>query len=467
MATRLYLPSSGTAASSPAVASAWERSASVFFRAPTFTAKRDTALADSSDTFGSTSTSQTAVAQWVSPPLDVDQTISGTASIVVRGSENAGTANLYLAFGLRVMVGDTSTERGVLLFNGTETGGTEYGTGTRTRIWSAVSLSSVNALAGDRLVVEIGWHGLLPDAGAAGVLRFGDPVAVADHALTSNVPTDLVPWVELSQTVTFSSALVAIGAGVSDCLAVGLASTPGPLECLGAGVADCLAAPGGLGALEAVAAGVADGSATASAAGSLVAFGDGVADLALVPAATGALVGLADGLGNGELSGFPFSAQGGLLPIGAGVSDCLAAPAAAGSLAAIGAGVADCLAVGLATTPGPLECLGDGVADALAQALAATAGDLAAIGAGVSDGLAVPAAAGALVGLCDGISGGGYFPLIGRRIAHSRARRASSSGTVQNFLASSSAKRASHTSTQAELRFPAARSRRSLTIAQP
>lgn len=206
MATRFYLASSGTAAASPAVAGAWEQSASIFVRMPTSTTKQNTALTDFTDAFGPASTGQTCWCQWISDTLDVDQSIaSATADIVVRGAEAAASNNLYLAFNVRVISGDGSTVRGTLAHKGTNTGGSEYGTATRTRIWAAVPLSTVNALAGDRICIEIGFHGESPIAGASGTLRFGDPTAGTDHALTTNLPNDDVPWFEISQTLTFGT----------------------------------------------------------------------------------------------------------------------------------------------------------------------------------------------------------------------------------------------------------------------
>ena len=203
MVTRLYLPSSGSAPITPAVSGAWEETVSGFFRAPTSTAHANTSLTSFGAYTTTQATQQSVWAQWISEPLNVDQTISGTLDIVCRGSEGATGDNTYLAVGVRVLSGDGGTVRGTLLFQGTGTGGAEFGTALRTRIWSALSLASVNALAGDRIVVEIGQHAASPGVAPTGTMRFGDPTGTADFALTSNLTTDLVSWLELSQTITF------------------------------------------------------------------------------------------------------------------------------------------------------------------------------------------------------------------------------------------------------------------------
>ena len=206
MATRLYMPAvvgAPAAPIAPAVDTAWERSSSTFYRAKTATTKSNTSLADASAQFASTATSQTCWAQFVSEALDVDQTITGTMSMVIRGSEASLAEDLHLAFSLRVITPALGVRGQLLLFHATST---EFGTIPQTRIHSARALTSVAALAGDYIVMEVGFHGVTPaNANPSGVLRFGDPTAGADFALTSGLTTDDVPWFELSQNITFGA----------------------------------------------------------------------------------------------------------------------------------------------------------------------------------------------------------------------------------------------------------------------
>lgn len=199
MATRLYFPSSGTAAASFSFDSQWENTQDGT-SAPTSTTKTNTSLTDFAFVFHSSSTGQQLWRQFISDTLDSDQTIAGTFSIVVRCLENNSSNDAHLAFTVRA-ISPSGTVRGTLVSNMTTS--TEYGTTASTRIFSGLSVSSTACLAGDRLVIEIGSHGVTPATSTTNVLRFGDPTATSDFALTANLTTDLVPWCEFSQNITF------------------------------------------------------------------------------------------------------------------------------------------------------------------------------------------------------------------------------------------------------------------------
>lgn len=141
--------------------------------------------------------------QYVSPPLDIDQTISGTVSAAMCIQESSNLADAYLAYSVRVLQGDTSTERGVLkapVFSGGEAT-----TGGVTRIVNAVAVTTVNALAGDRIVIELGHRFVSPSAGATAGLLLANP-NYTDLPLTDGTdPTNKCAWLELSTTVTFTA----------------------------------------------------------------------------------------------------------------------------------------------------------------------------------------------------------------------------------------------------------------------
>jgi hypothetical protein len=200
MAIRFYFSLIGLAGAAPPVDANWERSIASFTRFPAPTTKQNSALADVTALFGSTTTSQTCWRQWVSDTLDVDQTIAGTVSMVVRGLEANLTEDCHLAFSLRVIT-PTLAVRGTLRLQ--HAAATEWATTAQTRIHSALALTSTPCFAGDRLVMEVGMHGVTPANANNLTMRFGDPTATADFALTSGLTTDLVPWWELSQNVTF------------------------------------------------------------------------------------------------------------------------------------------------------------------------------------------------------------------------------------------------------------------------
>lgn len=176
MATRLYLASSGTPGSTPTVRADWERSSAAFLRAPMATVKSNTALATLSAVFGATGTSQTCYYQGVSKPLDVDQTILavGTADLVIgKCGETSLSGDAHLALIVRVMVGDTDVERTWLASKMSTSTEFPLIASAATRVVSPTIGESV-ALAGDRIVVEIGIHGVTP-ANEVMQLRVADP----------------------------------------------------------------------------------------------------------------------------------------------------------------------------------------------------------------------------------------------------------------------------------------------------
>lgn len=209
MATRLYLPSSGASPlASLAVGAMWETTSDVFFRAPTATAKTNTAISQFVDKPACATGQQEVFGQWVSAPLAAahDFTAGETVSLVVSCMEGSTSANAHLAFCVRVVSGDGATQRGVLASQ--ETYSTEFATSQATRIISGRALASVSAQVGDRIVIEIGIHSNTGVTSYWLYERFGDPSATGDFALTADLATDLCPWVELSPTLPFSGSTV-------------------------------------------------------------------------------------------------------------------------------------------------------------------------------------------------------------------------------------------------------------------
>jgi hypothetical protein len=205
VATRLYLQSTGNAPFTPAAADGgWERNATGHAARLTSTTKANTPLTTLSSTFGATQTSQTRFGTWVSPPLAAGQTIAGTVSLVVgKCAETTTSGDAHLAFAVRVVDGEGTHRATLATVMGTST---EFPlvVNAATRIHSGAQVSSFAANAGDRLVLELGVHGVTP-ANETMQMRVGDPSGTADFALTAALTTDLVPWVELSQTLSFGT----------------------------------------------------------------------------------------------------------------------------------------------------------------------------------------------------------------------------------------------------------------------
>lgn len=207
MATRFYLPASGTAPlGSLAFDANWELSTSAV-RRPCYITKQNTALADTSLTWGSATTQQWIWVQYQSPSMleAYSWTTSDTVSMVVRCLEGSSQNDSHLAYSVRVVSSDGTAVRGTIgLYHATSS---EFPTTTAaTRIHNARTggASNFSSQIGDRIIIEIGLHGVTPATSASNTMRFGDPTATNDFALTAALTTDLCPWVELSRDVVFT-----------------------------------------------------------------------------------------------------------------------------------------------------------------------------------------------------------------------------------------------------------------------
>lgn len=204
-ATRFYLPIGSELYPSPAsfdVDAGWERVRDSFSQ---HVALRSKAGVDNtgahSDLFGDTTTSQTCYAQYVSEQLDVNQTIDGDVSIVVNAQEGGAlTENAHLAFVLRVL-GPDGTVRGTVA--SVMTTSTEFPAAFATRIHDSVVATPVAALAGDRLVMEIGVHGVTPANTNAVAIHVRTDETLEDLPLTADLTDALNTWWEINQEVTF------------------------------------------------------------------------------------------------------------------------------------------------------------------------------------------------------------------------------------------------------------------------
>lgn len=194
MATRLYLQSTGSAPFSPAAADGgWEVNSAALVYRNMRTTKANTALTTLSSTPGGTSTQQYRYGCFVSDTLASAQTISGTFSLVIgKCAETSTGGDAHLAFTLRVVDGTTGAHKATLASVMATSSEFPLMAAAATRIHSAVAVTSYAAAAGDRLVLEIGVHGVTPAAEVM-QMRIGDPTGSADFALTAGLTTDLCP----------------------------------------------------------------------------------------------------------------------------------------------------------------------------------------------------------------------------------------------------------------------------------
>lgn len=222
MPTRFYIPrwDGRAAAVSTAAGSQWQQTANSFSGATArlaATTKGATApTSTTSANFTKAVTTQpwnTLQMQAVSDTLSVAQTIAGTFSAVFRIGETTTAADVSLQVVIRVVSQNGAVQRGVLYAghvaaNNATAGalGQEAATTAATRVIPAgTALTPVGAYPGDRIVIEVGTRSTATTTGASGFLTFGDNSGTSDHALGTGNTTALVPWVELTQTLTFGT----------------------------------------------------------------------------------------------------------------------------------------------------------------------------------------------------------------------------------------------------------------------
>ena len=209
MATRFYLPSSGTPPlSSLAKDATWEQETGLV-RLPTFISKTDKALTTSSRTWASASTQQWCWYQFQSEQLAFAYswtTAETVAMVLGKMAETTTSGDSHLCYVIRVVSADGTTQRGII--------GTVMATSSEipliasaaTRIHNTVTTGATNfsSQKGDRIIIEIGLHGVTPAIEVC-QMRVGDPIATSDFALTAALTTDLCSWVQIAKNVVLAS----------------------------------------------------------------------------------------------------------------------------------------------------------------------------------------------------------------------------------------------------------------------
>ena len=222
MATRLYLPSSGTAPVSPTPQAGWNQNAGSVIRRPTFPYKTGTAQALSTVTGGGVSGDNWILLQFVSPPLLVDGSVSTTStfSFSIYCMESNNLANAYVMVRPAYCNNDGSGDV-TIMDDGSDwyVGATEMATTTNgaSRYDSESILSNATITAGKRLLFEVGFDKNSTTSYSMKV-RCGDdgasdaPSSDADTSTTNN------SWVEFSDNFTFDyggpNALMMRGVGI-------------------------------------------------------------------------------------------------------------------------------------------------------------------------------------------------------------------------------------------------------------
>ena len=215
MATRFYLPSSGTPPVTPSSWLAWDGTATVAGPFPCGTTPSNTALTSHlSDNIGG-SPKKYANARWVSPALAA-QTIDGTVKGVIKCMEGSDSHGATVCIGIKVVKPD-GTDRGTLLAPAASDASTSRppemavlsAVNTR-RLQDAaentdIILSSVAVTAGDFLVIEMGARATSTNTAHDHTLHYGDPTAGSDFTHADSQTDDFRSWVEFSGSVALYS----------------------------------------------------------------------------------------------------------------------------------------------------------------------------------------------------------------------------------------------------------------------
>lgn len=214
MATRLYYGNE-PATLSPTVDASWEtgtpqRRLLVEFK------QEHSGLGFLEDISGSTALNSPAgavdrvLAQFISPPLNGNQTISGAIKGQMKASESTSAASdLRAQVVIRVLSNDGTTVRGTLVASDTAALSSEFALNTRTNRkfprGSPVTPTSVNALDTDRIVVEIGYRKHENNtSNRTGIIQIGNPTGTDLSEDETSTAAD-TPWIEFADTLVFAT----------------------------------------------------------------------------------------------------------------------------------------------------------------------------------------------------------------------------------------------------------------------
>ncbi len=177
--TKLYF-SRGQAGYVPAtIRGGWERTTDQVTR--TMFTSQDAAeigapVSNSSSESSASANFDVLLLRGVSAPLAADCTFSGTLNVMMAVAESLNDADFAYYLHVFVTQGDSDTVRGTLLANYADPSTNEWAqtNATGRALSAAQSLSSVAALTGDRIVVEIGYRAYNTTTGSrAGTIFYG------------------------------------------------------------------------------------------------------------------------------------------------------------------------------------------------------------------------------------------------------------------------------------------------------
>ena len=211
---RYWLATTASPLPALALASIWGSSTSAPFRGK-LTSTKGTSGNDQRWSKASTTAGKpdTPMAQFVSDPLAAG-TLSGAFKCYTLAYEEAAAANYKAQIHVRVVSGDGSVERGVLYAGDTSADlSSEFNPvnfqvrSFPTKVFSPVAVTPVNAEAGDRLVVEIGYRPVPTyDGNRWGYISFGESGANCPETESTGTGSQGTPsyaaWFDIGATTT-------------------------------------------------------------------------------------------------------------------------------------------------------------------------------------------------------------------------------------------------------------------------
>ena len=208
MATKIYLPSSGSPAVTP---SSWifpEQINPLGFAG--VLSRISSTLTTKTEPTGTTNPIQRAMLRYVIGPL-TSQSISGTVRMVMGCREANAGANATLAMAVKIIQPSGADRATLLAVTSSDSATSPYEFTTTLdsrRCWKAdetepPALTTQSATIGDYLVIEIGFRSATSVSRNID-LRYGDANA-SDLTYGDAQTDDFNPWVEFSQTIAFAT----------------------------------------------------------------------------------------------------------------------------------------------------------------------------------------------------------------------------------------------------------------------
>jgi len=134
---------------------------------------------------------------WMSPKLNGDQTIAGTLTVILDTNEGNAAHNMMPRIRVYVWKGDDSGVRGTLYADANSATESDATDGSKQTFFNAVSLTSVAALNGDRIVIEV-----MAYNNNTKTVAYVHKISFADSGTASD------SYIQFSQDLVFQGELV-------------------------------------------------------------------------------------------------------------------------------------------------------------------------------------------------------------------------------------------------------------------